>query len=502
MPVLQPAELWKRSGRYDIDEVFKLEDRRGAELVLAMTHEENLTFHIARDVRSYRELPMLLYHFQTKERDEPRPRAGVLRTREFIMKDAYTFDRDAEGLDALVRAARRGLRPHLRSLRAGVVPGRVGRGDDGRHRRPRVHGAVRGGRERGGALRQPATRPTWRWRAPRPQPVEGLPERPGRARARGHARAPPRSIRCAASSGVPAGRADQGVPGGGGGARTRCWWWSAATTALNEIKLQNALGAPFARGPAGGGGEPVRRAAPGFIGPVGATCRGAGRRGAARPGRASWPAPTSPTRHLRGVEPGRDFEPTLGRRARASRPATLAPAAARSASSRPSRSATSSSSARASREPLGATLPGRGRQRAADLDGLLRHRPGAHRRRRDRAVRRRARDLVAARDGAVRRGARDAGQGGRGGAHASPTASTRSCATPGSTCSTTTATSSAGEKFADAELLGCPLRLTVGQARRGVGRAGGAGAGAGGRSAAFPLEGAAAAVAELWRELP
>src|ERR687889_1715588 len=100
MPVLQPAEVWKRSGRYDIDEVFKLQDRRGADLVLAMSHEENLTFHMAREVRSYRDLPRLLYHFQTKERDEPRPRAGVLRTREFIMKDAYSFDRDREGLDA------------------------------------------------------------------------------------------------------------------------------------------------------------------------------------------------------------------------------------------------------------------------------------------------------------------------------------------------------------------------------------------------------------------
>jgi prolyl-tRNA synthetase len=100
MPVLQPAELWQRSGRYAIDELFKLHDRRGAELVLAMTHEENLTFHVASVVRSYRDLPLLLYHLQTKERDEPRPRAGVLRTREFIMKDAYSFDRDREGLDA------------------------------------------------------------------------------------------------------------------------------------------------------------------------------------------------------------------------------------------------------------------------------------------------------------------------------------------------------------------------------------------------------------------
>jgi prolyl-tRNA synthetase len=100
MPVLNPADLWQRSGRYDIEELFKLKDRRGADLVLAMTHEEVVTTHVASGVRSYRDLPLFLYHFQTKERDEPRPRAGVLRTREFIMKDAYTFDRDREGLDA------------------------------------------------------------------------------------------------------------------------------------------------------------------------------------------------------------------------------------------------------------------------------------------------------------------------------------------------------------------------------------------------------------------
>jgi prolyl-tRNA synthetase len=99
MPVLQPAELWKRTGRYGIDELFKLKDRRGADLVLAMTHEEVVTSHVAAAVRSYRDLPQILYHFQVKERDEPRPRAGVLRTREFIMKDSYSFDRDAEGLE-------------------------------------------------------------------------------------------------------------------------------------------------------------------------------------------------------------------------------------------------------------------------------------------------------------------------------------------------------------------------------------------------------------------
>jgi prolyl-tRNA synthetase len=99
MPVLNPADLWQRSGRYAIDEVFKLKDRKGADLVLAITHEEVITFHVSSIVRSYRQLPFSAYHFQTKERDEPRPRAGVLRTREFIMKDAYTFDRDRAGLD-------------------------------------------------------------------------------------------------------------------------------------------------------------------------------------------------------------------------------------------------------------------------------------------------------------------------------------------------------------------------------------------------------------------
>ena len=99
MPVLQPAEPWRKSGRLEIEELFKLTDRKGSELVLAMTHEEAVTFHVAQLVRSYRDLPLILYHFQIKERDEPRPRAGVLRTREFIMKDTYSFDRDQAGLE-------------------------------------------------------------------------------------------------------------------------------------------------------------------------------------------------------------------------------------------------------------------------------------------------------------------------------------------------------------------------------------------------------------------
>jgi prolyl-tRNA synthetase len=102
MPLLTPADLWKRSGRYAIPEVFKLHDRAGREFVLPLTHEETVTFH-AREIKSYRELPKILYHFAVKDRDEARPRGGLIRVREFIMKDAYSFDRDEAGLDESFR---------------------------------------------------------------------------------------------------------------------------------------------------------------------------------------------------------------------------------------------------------------------------------------------------------------------------------------------------------------------------------------------------------------
>ncbi len=98
MPVLTPLELWQHTKRDHIDEVFRLKDRNGRDYVLPMTHEETVTFH-AKEISSYRQLPQLLYHFSVKERDEPRSRGGLLRLREFIMKDAYSFDRDEAGLD-------------------------------------------------------------------------------------------------------------------------------------------------------------------------------------------------------------------------------------------------------------------------------------------------------------------------------------------------------------------------------------------------------------------
>ncbi len=105
MPVLTPYELWQQSGRDYIQEIFRLQDRAGREYMLPMTHEETVTFH-AKEISSYRQLPQLLYHFSIKARDEPRSRGGLLRLREFIMKDAYSFDRDEAGLAVAFEANR------------------------------------------------------------------------------------------------------------------------------------------------------------------------------------------------------------------------------------------------------------------------------------------------------------------------------------------------------------------------------------------------------------
>jgi prolyl-tRNA synthetase len=134
MPVLHPAELWQQSGRwYDIkDEMFRLKDRHGRDMCLGMTHEEVVAWLAAKEIRSYRELPQIWYQIQTKERDEARPRSGVLRTREFWMKDSYTLDADEAGLaraydlhkDAYVRIfSRCGLSFHVVESDVGMMGG-------------------------------------------------------------------------------------------------------------------------------------------------------------------------------------------------------------------------------------------------------------------------------------------------------------------------------------------------------------------------------------------
>ena len=101
MPVVHPADVWRASGRYDAigPELGRFKDRNGRDMVLAMTHEEVVGTLLADIVKSYRQLPMQVYHFQTKWRDEPRARGGLIRVREFVMKDAYSCDRDDAGLD-------------------------------------------------------------------------------------------------------------------------------------------------------------------------------------------------------------------------------------------------------------------------------------------------------------------------------------------------------------------------------------------------------------------
>jgi prolyl-tRNA synthetase len=131
-PTLTPAELWETTGRIDVPILFHLKDSGGRPFVLSWTHEESMTF-LAREIQSYKQLPQVWYHFSTKDRDEPRPRGGLLRLREFIMKDAYTFDVDEAALDVAFKAhaeayarifERCGLEAYLVEAESGTMGGK------------------------------------------------------------------------------------------------------------------------------------------------------------------------------------------------------------------------------------------------------------------------------------------------------------------------------------------------------------------------------------------
>jgi prolyl-tRNA synthetase len=307
MPVLNPADLWQRSGRYDAigAELFRLRDRREAEMVLALSAEEVVTFHVAQAVRSWRDLPLILYHIQTKERDEPRPRAGVLRTREFIMKDSYTFDRDAAGLDE-------GYAKHIEAYdrifdRAGLewyrVESDVGMmGGFGAHEymAPSAAGenevALAPGYaanvEIAAAEAQPVSLPADS-DAPLPEDTPGLTT----------------VEQVAGSLGV--------VPG----ALLKAFPVVLADTGalrmvvvrgdhrVNEVKLRNALGGDFR--PAHPDEVADRVGPPGFIGPVG-TQVSVLLDAAVDPAGSYVAGANEPDRHLRGVRPARDFAFQVG----------------------------------------------------------------------------------------------------------------------------------------------------------------------------------------------
>jgi prolyl-tRNA synthetase len=494
MPVLQPAELWRRSGRYDSvgPELFRLQDRRGAELVLAMTHEEAITFHVGNAVRSYRDLPMILYHFQTKERDEPRPRAGVLRTREFIMKDSYSFDRDREAMqvayDAHIEAYDRIFdRCGLRWYRVESDVGMMGGTGAHEYMAPCPAG------ENEVAL-APGFAANVEIASAQAAPVE----QPGPLAAPEEVVTPGlvTVADVAARLGAPPGallKAYPVVTDGHGMVMVVV----RGDHRVNDIKLRRALGEQFR--PAHEEEIAAKIGPPGFIGPVGADVRVI-LDDAVSTGGGYVAGANQPDRHLRGVEPGRDFPFTRAdvRSVVAGdtvygHPITIEPAIEIGnifqLGTRYS-------------EPLGATyLDEQGQEQLiwmgsygigparitaaaveqfADEQGISWPRslapwdvelvalgkPGTPEREAAEAVYRelRAVGLDALIDD------RDAGP---------------------------------GEKFADAELLGVPLRLTLGrrslesgrleaQIRRGrVDHEGG-----------LPMEGAAEAVAELWRGLP
>jgi prolyl-tRNA synthetase family II len=132
MPCMHPAQLWARSGRLAVmgDEIFRLKDRKGADMVLAMTHEENVTT-LASELSSYRDLPQIWYHFQTKFRDEPRPKSGLIRVREFTMKDSYSFDLDQAGLDQSFDAHRAAYQRIFARLGIPAIPVQASNGTMG-----------------------------------------------------------------------------------------------------------------------------------------------------------------------------------------------------------------------------------------------------------------------------------------------------------------------------------------------------------------------------------
>jgi prolyl-tRNA synthetase len=298
MPVLQPAEPWRRTGRYGIEELFKLKDRRGADMVLALTHEEIVTLHVASAVRSYRDLPLILYHFQVKERDEARPRAGVLRTREFIMKDSYTFDRDAEGLDAAYEKHVGGYdrildRCGLEWYRVEADVGMMGGTGAHEYMAPCRAGendvALAPGFAANVEIASAEAQPV---KLPPPLDAPQLIETPGMTTVEAVARAleVPEGALLKAFPVVVDGDAMKLVVVRG-------------DHRVNEIKLRNTLKTDFR--PAHPDEVAKRLGPPGFIGPVGTDLEILLDQAVAPGGYVT--GANQPDAHLRGVEPGRDF---------------------------------------------------------------------------------------------------------------------------------------------------------------------------------------------------
>jgi len=490
MPVLNPAEVWRRSGRYEIDELFKLKDRRGADLVLALSHEEIVTGHVAQAVRSYRDLPVILYHFQTKERDEPRPRAGVLRTREFIMKDSYTFDRDEDGLAAayekhILAYDRIFERCGLEWYRVESDVGMMGGSGAHEYMAPCPAGENEVALAPGYAanVEVASADPT---AVALPEPIEH-----------------PEEI---STPGLVTVEEVAGALGVAPGALLKAYPVQAENRGLvlvllrgdhrvNEIKLQSALGASFRAATAEEVGARIGPA--GFIGPVGDIEVPILLDRAVAPGQYITGANRDDA-HLRGVQPGRDFQfeevdvrsvadgDTVGgnpiRIERAIEVGNIFKLGTRYS------------------EPLGASyLDESGQARAIWMGsygiGPARVAAAAVEQHADEAGISWPRAIAPFDLELVVLGAEGSEE------RAIADGLYRELQTLGLQTLYDDRAAGPGEKFADAELLGCPLRVTIGkrtlangeleaQRRRGK------------ETTTLPLDGAAAALADLWRDLP
>ena len=494
MPVMHPADLWRATGRYDIDELFKLQDRRGADFVLAMTHEESVTWHVAREVRSYRDLPQILYHFQIKERDEPRPRAGLLRTREFIMKDSYTFDRDPEGLDRAydlhVKAYDRMCdRCGLEWYRVEADVGMMGGTGAHEYMAPCPAG------ENEVALSEAGYAANMEIASAEPQPVDGLLEpldEPERVDTPGAATIDA----VAALLGLPAGALLKAMPVIAEG-RGPLLVVLRGDHRLNEFKLRNHL--RTAVRPAHD--EEIRDefgTVAGFIGPVGARVDVLADE-AVRGLHGLVAGANEPDRHLRGVEPGRDFDPEWAD-VRSVEEGDRCPNGAVIRIEPAIEVGNIFKLGTRYSEPLGATyLDERGEEQliwmgsfgfgpARAMAAAVEQYADEHGISWPRAIAPFDAELVGL---------------GKPGEEGHEVAERLYGELRESELEVLydDRESSAGEKFADAELVGCPLRLTVGkrtvesgeveaQVRRGR------------ETQTLPLDRAAEAVAELWRELP
>ena len=494
LPVLQPAEIWRRTGRIAIDELFKLDDRKGAEHVLAMTHEEAITWHVAREIRSYRDLPQILYQFQVKERDEPRPRAGILRTREFVMKDSYSFDRDREGLE---RSYERHIAAYDRIFdRCGLdwhrVAADVGMmGGLGAHE----YMAPCPAGENEVALSSAGYAANVEVATATPRSPDGLPEALEAAEA---VQTPGQTTieEVSRGLGVPPGALLKAFPIVTEG-RGPVMVVVRGDHRLNEIKLAGALG-EAARPAQADEVEALFASVPGFIGPVGASVPVIADE-AVRGLRGLVAGANVRDRHLRGVEPGRDFEPEWAD-VRSVEAGDTCPAGAEIRLEPAIEVGNIFKLGTRYSEPLEATfLDESGTERPVWMGsygiGLAR--------------------ILAA---AVEQGADEQGISwpravapfdvevvalGKAGEESLEVAERlyEELGAAGVEALLDDRPRSAGEKFADAELLGCPLRLTVGrkgieageveaQVRRGRERR------------TLPLDDAAQEAVSLWRELP